>query len=77
MSGFVNITFDRQSNSRPTTIIGKVQKVTHVDFAHLVTGAVDAIAFVNAPDLTAFGNAILAINRVPGVLSTNTNVAIS
>jgi len=76
MRGFVNIILDRQSNSKPTTIISRIQKVDHVEFAHLVTGDVDAIAFVNAPDSDAFRDTILAINRINGVFSTVTNVAL-
>lgn len=76
MNGFVNIYFDRQSTSRPTTIVGKINKVTHVQFAHLVTGDVDAIAWVQAPDSQTFRDALLDINAVSGVGHTSTSVAL-
>ena len=75
MNGFVNIFFDSQSTSRPTTIIGKIAKVPNVTFAFLVTGEVDAIAWVEAADSGGFGTALLAINAINGVDYTNTNVA--
>ena len=76
MRGFINITLDRTSNILPTTIISRIQDVKHVKLVHLVTGSVDAIAFVDAPDLNAFRDAIVAISRIKGVLSTVTNVAL-
>lgn len=76
MRGFVNITLDHTSNIKPTTMIGRINNVANVAFAHLVTGIVDAIAFVDAPDSDAFRVAILAINRINGVQSTVTNVAL-
>ena len=76
MRGFINITLDRTSSSKPTTIIKRIQNVDHVKFAHLVTGKIDAIAFVDAPDSDAFRDSILAISSINGVLSTVTNVAL-
>lgn len=75
MNGFVSIYFDRQSTSRPTTIIGRINKVTNVQFAHLVTGDVDAIAWVQAPDSQSFRDVLLEINSVNGVDHTSTSVA--
>ena len=76
MNGFVSIYFDRQSTSRATTTIGKINKVTNVQFAHLVTGDVDAIAWVQAPDSHTFREALLEINSVNGVDHTSTSVAL-
>ncbi len=76
MKGFVNITLDHTSSSKPTTIIDKLNKVANVKFAHLVTGNVDAIAFVDAPNPDDFREALFAISKVSGVASTNTNVAL-
>lgn len=76
MNGFVNIFFNGQSSSKPNTIIGKISNVENVRFAYLVTGQVDAIAWVQAPDSDAFRSTLLAINTVPGVNRTNTNVAL-
>ena len=76
MKGFVNITLDRTSTSKPNSIVDKVSKVGNVKFAHLVTGLVDAIAFVDAPTQNDFRDAIFAIGKVSGVASTNTNVAL-
>ena len=76
MNGFVSIYFDRQSTSRPTTTIGKINKITNVQFAHLVTGEVDAIAWVQALDSQGFREALLEINSVNGVDRTSTSVAL-
>ena len=76
MSGFVSIFFDKQSNSKPTTTLGKISKVQHVKFVHLVTGQVDAIAWVEAPDSGAFRDVLLEINSINGVDHTSTNVAL-
>lgn len=76
MNGFVSIFFNSQSNSKPTTTLGKISKVDKVRFAYLVTGEVDAIAWVEAPDSDAFRNTLLAINSINGVSHTRTNVAL-
>ena len=76
MSGFVSIFFNTQSNSKPTTIITKISKVDNVSFAHLVTGQVDAIAFVQAQDSGSFRDALLEINSISGVEHTSTSVVL-
>ena len=76
MKGFVNITLDRTSTSKPSTIVDKISKVSNVKFAHLVAGLVDAIAFVDASTQDDFRDTIFAIGKVNGVASTNTNVAL-
>ncbi len=76
MKGFVNITLDHPSSSKPSVIIDKINKVANVKFAHLVTGDVDAIAFVDAPSPDDFRDALFAISKVSGVASTKTNVAL-
>ena len=76
MNGFVSIFFAQQSNSKPTTIIAKIAKVKQVKFAYLVTGAVDAIAWVEAQDSSAFRDVLLDINSVGGVDHTSTFVAL-
>ncbi len=76
MNGFVNIFFNGQSNNKPTTTLGKIVKVQHVKFAYLVTGQVDAIAWVEATDSGAFLDTLLAINAISGVDHTSTNVAL-
>lgn len=76
MNGFVSVFFNRESTSSPTTIVGRVAKVKNVKFVYLVTGQVDAIAWVEAPDSSAFRDALLSINSVSGVSHTSTNVAL-
>lgn len=76
MKGFVNITLDHTSTSKPSTIVNRISNVDNVKFVHLVTGFVDAIAFVDAPTQDDFRDAIFAISKVSGVASTNTNVAL-
>ena len=76
MKGFVNITLDRTSSSKPSTIIDKINKLPNVKLAHLVTGTVDAIALIDAPTADDFRDALFAVGRVAGVASTNTNVVL-
>lgn len=76
MRGFVSIWFDPDSKSKPTTILNRISQVEHVQFTYLVTGGVDAIAFIDTPDSNAFRDTIMAIYGVGGVSSTNTNVAL-
>jgi len=76
MNGFVSIFFDSQSTSKPTTTINKIAKVDHVRFAYLVTGQVDAIAWVEAPDSGTFRDVLLNINSISGVGRTSTSVAL-
>ncbi len=76
MNGFVSIFFDPQTNSKPTTIITKITKVAQVKFAYLVTGPVDAIAWVEAQDSGAFRDVLLDINSISGVNHTSTFVAL-
>lgn len=76
MNGFVSVFFDRDSSSSPTTIVGRVAKVKNVKFAYLVTGPVDAIAWVETPDSSTFRDVLLNINSVTGVDHTMTNVAL-
>ena len=76
MSGFVSIFFNTQSTSRPTTIIARISRVDNVNFAHLVTGLVDAIAFVQAQDSGSFRDALLEINAISGVDHTSTFVVL-
>ena len=54
MNGFVSIFFNSQSTSKPTAILKKIANTNNVGFAYLVTGQVDAIAWVQAPDSNAF-----------------------
>ena len=76
MSGFVTIWFDPSSKSKPTTILNKISQVEHVRFVYLVTGGVDAMAFIDTPDSTSFRDTIMAIYAVGGVARTSTNVAL-
>ena len=76
MNGFVSIFFNSQSTSKPTTILGKIENTKNVGFAYLVTGQVDAIAWVQAPDSNAFLDTLLRINSISGVDRTSTNVAL-
>jgi DNA-binding Lrp family transcriptional regulator len=76
MKGFVSIILDRTSSLKPNTIIDKINRLPNVQLAHLVTGNVDAMAFIDAPSLDAFRDALFAISKVKGVASTITNVAL-
>ena len=76
MRGFVSIFFNTQSTTKPTTIVTRISKVENVSFAHLVTGQVDAIAFVDAQDSGSFRDALLEINSISGVDHTSTFVVL-
>jgi len=76
MNGFVSIFFNSQSTSKPTAILKKIANTNNVGFAYLVTGQVDAIAWVQALDSNAFLDTLLRINSISGVDRTSTNVAL-
>ncbi|HZM24425.1 MAG TPA: Lrp/AsnC ligand binding domain-containing protein [Anaerolineales bacterium] len=76
MNGFVSIFFNSQSTSKPTAILKKIANTNNVGFAYLVTGQVDAIAWVQASDSNAFLDTLLRINSISGVDRTSTNVAL-
>lgn len=76
MNGFVSIFFDPQTTNKPTTIITKITKVAQVKFAYLVTGPVDAIAWVEAQDSGDFRDVLMDINAISGVGHTSTFVAL-
>lgn len=75
MRGFISIYFNSASSVKPTTIIEDISKIKNVKFPHLVTGDVDAMAFLDAPDADTFRDGLLAINAVNGVDHTRTNAA--
>ena len=76
MNGFVSIFFNSQSTSKPTAILKKIANTNNVGFAYLVTGQVDAIAWVQASDSNVFLDTLLRINSISGVDRTSTNVAL-
>ncbi|MBI2458523.1 MAG: Lrp/AsnC ligand binding domain-containing protein [candidate division NC10 bacterium] len=55
----------------------KIGKIGGVRISHAVTGAYDAIALIEAPDVNALGTTVVSkIQGVPGVLRTSTNVVV-
>jgi DNA-binding Lrp family transcriptional regulator len=67
-----------------TVAIGKVKKVVEdlkklksVKSVHVVTGAYDIIAFVEAEDLSALtGVVVKEIHKIKGVVDTNTAIVV-
>jgi DNA-binding Lrp family transcriptional regulator len=53
----------------------KLSAVEGVESCHAVTGPVDVIAFIGAPDINKLGAFIVEkIQATPGVLRTSTNI---
>jgi DNA-binding Lrp family transcriptional regulator len=62
---------------RAKEVAKKVAKIGGVRISHAVTGAYDAIALIEAPDVNALGTAVVSkIQAIPGVLRTSTNVVV-
>ena len=53
----------------------KLSAIKGVESCHAVTGPVDVIAFIEAPDITKLGAFVVEkIQATPGVLRTSTNI---
>ena len=59
-------------------VLQGVVKVQGVKQAHAITGLYDCIAYVEAKDLKALGSLVVnKIQKVPGMISTITNVVVT
>ncbi len=53
----------------------KLSKVKGINTCHAVTGPVDVIAFIEAPDINELGRFVVEkIQSVAGVMRTSTNI---
>ncbi len=63
------------TQGRALDVAKKLSTVDGVASCHAVTGPVDVIAFIEAPDITEIGKFIVEkIQSVEGVLRTSTNI---
>jgi len=69
--------FIETTPGRAGQVADGVVKLPGVEMAHPVTGSYDVIAFLEAKDLAALGEFIIArVHGLPGVLKTTTNVVV-
>lgn len=47
-----------------------------VKAAHVITGDVDVVAFIEAPDLSAVWDTVSRVQAVPGVMRTTTSLVV-
>jgi DNA-binding Lrp family transcriptional regulator len=63
--------------SDPRKVMKSIRAVKGVTQAHLLVGPTDCIAYVEAADLEALGNTVVALRSVKGIASTDTRIAIA
>ena len=58
-------------------VLDEINKIKNVKFAHVVTGAYDIIAFVEAEDLPSLTEVVVKnIHKIKGVVDTNTAIVV-
>ncbi len=53
-----------------------VGEFSTVKVAHVITGNIDVIAFIEAPDLSALWDTVSKIQAIPGVTRTTTSLVV-
>ncbi len=70
VSAFVIIECDRD----PSLVVPEMRHLEGVRMAHALFGPMDAIAFIEAPDLKALDEVVTMIYSVDGVTYTDTRI---
>ena len=70
---YVLITTSKAREEEAADIIGELQMVK---FAHIVTGNIDVVAFIEAPDLSALWDTVNHIQALPAVTRTTTSLVV-
>ena len=70
---YVFITTSKAREEEAADIIGELQMVK---FAHIVTGNIDVVAFIEAPDLSALWDTVNHIQALPAVTRTTTSLVV-
>ena len=76
-SGYVLIRIDEKASRELHAIVKKIQAINDVKLAHAVTGPYDIIAYVEADNIRALGQAVTnGIRPIEGIKETNTCVSV-
>lgn len=70
VSAFVIIECDRD----PSLVVPEMRRLKGVRMAHALFGPMDAIAFIEAPDLKALDEVVTMIYSIDGVTYTDTRI---
>lgn len=70
---YVFITTNKAREQEVADTIGELQLVK---FAHIVTGNIDVVAFIEALDLSALWDTVNHIQALPAVMRTTTSLVV-
>ena len=70
---YLFITAQKAQERQVADAIGEFQTVK---VAHVITGNIDVVAFIEAPDLSGVWDTVSQIQAVPGVTRTTTSLVV-
>ena len=70
---YLFITAQKAEERQVADAIGEFQTVK---VAHVITGNIDVVAFIEAPDLSGVWDTVSQIQAVPGVTRTTTSLVV-
>ena len=68
--------FITTSKAREQEVADKIGELQMVKFAHIVTGNIDVVAFIEAPDLSALWDTVNHVQALPTVTRTTTSLVV-
>jgi DNA-binding Lrp family transcriptional regulator len=57
-------------------VADKIGELLTVRSAHVITGDIDVVAFIEAPDLSSVWDTVSRVQSVPGVIRTTTSLVV-
>ncbi|MBZ0160221.1 Lrp/AsnC ligand binding domain-containing protein [Candidatus Methylomirabilis sp.] len=68
--------FITTSKAREQEVADTIRELEMVKFAHIVTGNVDVVAFIEAPDLSVLWDTVNHVQALPAVTRTITSLVV-
>ena len=68
--------FITTSKAREQEVADTIEELQMVKFAHIVTGNIDVVAFIEAPDLSALWDTVNHVQALPAVTRTTTSLVV-
>jgi DNA-binding Lrp family transcriptional regulator len=68
--------FITTNKAREQEVADTIRELHMVKFAHIVTGNIDVVAFIEAPDLSALWDTVNHIQALPAVTRTTTSLVV-
>lgn len=68
--------FIRTSKAGEQEVADTIRELQMVKFAHIVTGNIDVVAFIEAPDLSTLWDTVNHIQALPAVTRTTTSLVV-